>query len=83
MVKNDISAYLSLVNQQHNDFICLIEAAFGDQIEEIYLPSREDHGVTIIMKKEYVGLEKVRKEVLRLLVKFPHVKISAIRKKSS
>lgn len=83
MVKNDICAYLSLINNQHQAFVSALEATFGSQIEEIYLPTPENHGVSIVMIEEYVGLEKVRKEVLKLLVKYPHVKISTIRKKYS
>lgn len=83
MVKNDICAYLSLINNQHQAFVSALEAAFGNQIEEIYLPTPENHGVSIVMTEEYVGLEKVRKEVLKLLVKYPHVKISTICKKHS
>lgn len=81
MITNNVSGYLSHLTNVYTAFINDLLTIFPpDTFEEILYPTKECQGIILIVSKDITGLEKVRREVVNLLVNYPDVKIFKIAK---
>lgn len=81
MITNNISGYLSHLNNVYDKFINELLLFFPPStFVEILYPTKECQGIILVVSKDITGLEVIRREVVNLLVRYPDVKIFKITK---
>lgn len=81
MIINNISEYLSHLNNVYNNFVNELLSIFNeDTFDQIIYPNKDCDGIILVVSNKIVGLEKIRREVINLLARYPDVKIFKITK---
>lgn len=81
MITNNISGYLSHLNNVYDEFIKELLLFFPPStFAEILYPTKECQGIILVVSKDITGLEVIRREVVNLLARYPDVKIFKITK---